>query len=421
MTKETTVDLHMVTIEGESFFKITNSDQMRPFFMSIVSDSNHWMFISSNGGLSAGRKDAENSLFPYYTDDKITESHDITGSKSIFWVKKGDQEDLWEPFSHRNGSKYTVKRNLYKNLYGNKIIFEEINEELEVSFRYAWSSSNRFGFIKESVLTNHSDEDIDVRLLDGIQNIVPYGVTADTQANRSNLVDAYKRNELAEDAGIGIFALSAIIVDRAEPSEALKANIAWSIGLESPTYLLSSLQLDDFRQGRSLDQEVDIKAEKGAYFVSGEIPLAGKADQRWMIIANVNQDANAISEIRSHILSDNSPVGAIEEDIKTGTRRLVDLVAASDGLQSSSDEKRNARHFSNTLFNIMRGGIFDRNYSIEKWDFEKYLDRANHACCRSNKTLLEKLPEQFTVQELRLLVEQSEDPAFTRLSLEYLP
>ena len=47
--------------------------------MSIVSDSNHWLFISSNGGLTAGRKNAEFALFPYYTDDKITEFADITG------------------------------------------------------------------------------------------------------------------------------------------------------------------------------------------------------------------------------------------------------------------------------------------------------------------------------------------------------
>ncbi|HMC01505.1 MAG TPA: hypothetical protein VKN14_10770, partial [Flavobacteriaceae bacterium] len=49
----------LITFENEDYYKISNSDAMRPFFMSIVSDSNHWMFISSNGGLSAGRKDSE--------------------------------------------------------------------------------------------------------------------------------------------------------------------------------------------------------------------------------------------------------------------------------------------------------------------------------------------------------------------------
>ena len=45
-----------ITISGETFYKITAVDRMRPFFMSIVSHSDHWMFISSTGGLTAGLK-----------------------------------------------------------------------------------------------------------------------------------------------------------------------------------------------------------------------------------------------------------------------------------------------------------------------------------------------------------------------------
>lgn len=71
---------------------------MRPFFMSIVSNANHWLFIASNGGLTAGRKNADFALFPYYTDDKITESSEMTGSKSIFTVTRNNVRSLWEPF-----------------------------------------------------------------------------------------------------------------------------------------------------------------------------------------------------------------------------------------------------------------------------------------------------------------------------------
>jgi hypothetical protein len=42
--------------------------------------------------------------------------------------------------------------------------------------------------------------------------------------------------------------LSAIIVDKAEPAEALKANIVWSYGLDNVTYLLSSFQLANFKK-----------------------------------------------------------------------------------------------------------------------------------------------------------------------------
>ena len=59
-----------------------------PFFMSIVSSSDHWLFLSSNGGVSAGRANSNNSLFPYTTDDKVTDNAESTGSKSIFKISK---------------------------------------------------------------------------------------------------------------------------------------------------------------------------------------------------------------------------------------------------------------------------------------------------------------------------------------------
>ena len=40
---------------GNRFLRIEHADQMPPLFMSLVSHSDHWMFISSSGGLSAGR------------------------------------------------------------------------------------------------------------------------------------------------------------------------------------------------------------------------------------------------------------------------------------------------------------------------------------------------------------------------------
>ena len=83
-----------VLIDGENFYKIQNANSMRPFFMSIVSPSNHWLFISSNGSLSSGRRDSNNALFPYYTDDKITEAQEITGSKTIFHIQKDSKSFL---------------------------------------------------------------------------------------------------------------------------------------------------------------------------------------------------------------------------------------------------------------------------------------------------------------------------------------
>ncbi|MFC2137498.1 hypothetical protein ACFLTE_04920 [Bacteroidota bacterium] len=77
-----------VEIKGEKYYKIENCNNISPFFMSIVSDSDHWMYISSNGALTAGRKNPDHALFPYYTDDKIADSADITGNLSLFFIEK---------------------------------------------------------------------------------------------------------------------------------------------------------------------------------------------------------------------------------------------------------------------------------------------------------------------------------------------
>jgi len=413
--------LETVTLNDEVFFKISDVNTLRPFFMSVVSDSNHWMFISSNGGLSAGRKNAEFAFFPYYTDDKITESADLTGSKTIFQIIRSDQKLIWEPFSERFEGKFNITRNLYKNEFGNKIIFEEINNDLNLQFQYEWNSSNEFGFIKKSTLVNIGSEDLNIVALDGLQNLIPYGVGSELQNRSSNLVDAYKRSELHEKSGLGIFALSAIIVDKAEPSEALKANTVFSLGLQNPKHLLSSIQLKDFRDGSTIHSEKDVKGEKGAYFIAAEFALKPSEQKKWCFVANVNQDHRAIFQLIHTIETNADLQQTIQKDIDLGTGNLVKLVASADGLEYTNDVMTDARHFANSMFNIMRGGIFDDNYTIEKWDFTQYLQKSNQSVAENSKQIIDGLPEKFTLSELKNSIKNSENADLIRLFTEYLP
>jgi hypothetical protein len=411
----------LVDFQNEKYYKISNHDLMRPFFMSIVSDSNHWMFISSNGGLTAGRKNSDSALFPYYTDDKITESNDITGSKTIIKVHSSDRDLLWEPFSNRYSGIYKTSRNLYKNVYGNKLVFEEVNHDLQLTYRYHWNSSDIYGFVKKSELINHSTDSLKMTVLDGLQNVLPATVGEDLQKASSNLVDAYKRSELKKETGIGIIALSAVIVDKAEPSESLKANMVWSLGLNNPSYLLSSRQLENFRKGHSVKQETDVKAEKGAYFTVSEMEFKAGEAKEWYFLADVNQNIVSINEISNQIQSDAHLIEKIQKDVALGSQKLVALIAASDGLQLTADPLTNNRHFANTMFNIMRGGIFDNNYVIEKLDFLAYLEAANSEVFQTTKELFTSLPADFNQSVLTEIAYSNENAHLKRLIIEYLP
>ena len=112
-----------VTLLDENYYCIHNYDALDPFFITVVSSSNHWLFISTTGGLSAGRIDANHALFPYYTVDKITENHENTGAKTLLLITSDTGQLLWEPFSNRNSGVYQLERNLYKNVSGTSIVF----------------------------------------------------------------------------------------------------------------------------------------------------------------------------------------------------------------------------------------------------------------------------------------------------------
>lgn len=421
MTTQESTRLTQVRIDNEVYYQISNVDSMRPFFMSILSNSNHWLFIGSNGGISAGRKDSESALFPYYTDDKIIESAEQTGSKTILRLQKEGKTFLWEPFSIRYASLYSLQRNLYKNATGNKILFEEINRDLELTFQYQWSTSDVYGFVKTSRLIQDGTNEINVSILDGIQNILPYGVGSALQNRTSNLVDAYKRNELDAESGVGMFALSAMIVDKPEPSEALKATMVWSIGLENSKRLLSSSQLDSFRKGQTLSQETDVKAEKGAYFIVADILLEPKSKKEWMLVADVNQNAAQIIAITKAIKTDKHLAFRVKEDIELGTKQLIQLNAATDGLQLTADGLKDTRHYFNSLFNSMRGGLFDNHYQIERNDFSQYLSKANREVFQRYQKNVAELPNLFQLSTLKEFAHQSGDTDLRRLCIEYLP
>ena len=109
-------------------YKISNVDRMDPFLMSLTSSDNHWMFISSNGALTAGREKADFSLFPYITDNLIHSSLNTTGPTTTIEIyKENNKIDIWCPLSYLP-PKHNVEKNLYKDALGDNILFEEINK-----------------------------------------------------------------------------------------------------------------------------------------------------------------------------------------------------------------------------------------------------------------------------------------------------
>jgi hypothetical protein len=93
--------------------------------------------------------------------------------------------------------------------------------------------------------------------------------------------------------------------------------------------------------------------------------------------AEINQDSSAVANLNHFILTGENIAEQVENDIMAGTSQLKKIVSKADGLQTGNEELSCARHFSNTLFNVMRGGIFPTNYIIDISDFKRFARQTN--------------------------------------------
>ena len=410
-----------LTLRGERYYAIHEVDRMRPFFVSLVSASDHWLFISSNGGLTAGRVSAETALFPYITVDKVHESGPHTGSTTVIRTSSGGKRRVWEPFNRAHTGRFRTSRNLYKNVLGNKLCLEEINHDLQLAFRYWWLTSDAYGFVRRCEIENLADENRELEVLDGLQNVLPAGTPRFAQTNTSNLVDAYKWSELVEDEQLALYTLYSGITDRAEPCESLRATTVLCLGLDAPTVLLSGTQLDDFRRGEPITEETQKRGIRGAYLAWASISLAPQASRGWQIIADVEKSQGEVVDLLRQLRHPDALEQAIQESIDDGTDALARIMGAADAFQTTAEETVSAHHYANVLFNVLRGGIFDDQYRVSCRYFRRSVEMFNRSLFNKHRETLEALPSELDYFDLVKRIEKLGDPQLERLAREYLP
>jgi len=405
----------MTEIDGEPYFVIRDVSAMPPFLMSIVSDTNLWIFAGSNGSYTAGRTDPDHALFPYLTADKILSSPESAGVLSIFHVERAAGSACWEPW--RGEPARGARRHLHKHAMGTSVVFEE--EHLGLRFRWSLEVSARYGLVRRCALANLSDEPVSVRYLDGFHHLLPAGVTESLYSRYSYLACAYMHHE--REGGLGLFTLNSHVTDRAEPSESLRAACAWSLGHRDPTFLLSGRQISAFRAGDTVAAEDDVRAEFGAWLAMDAAEIAPGAEHRWTCAADTALDhASVLALVRA--LEDPETLGAsLAASLADGQESLRRRVASADGLEKTSQPELDARHFANTVFNCMRGGIPDDGYAFPAYDFAEFLRARSRPVAARHAAWLESLPAKLDRDALQRLALAAGDPQLVRLAREYLP
>lgn len=410
------------TLDGQRYYRLAYVHRMPPFLMSVPSDTDLWMFITSDGGLTAGRVDPDGSLFPYETADKLHDGHLHTGPVTLVHaLRAGAAPVLWQPFADRALLDGRVERNLYKNVIGNRIVFEEIHHDLGLAFRYRWVACDAFGWVRTATLSNPGGDAVKVSVLDGLRNVLPCGAPLALYQQSSSLVDAYKRTDLDPEARLAIFSLTARITDRAEPAESLRANTVWLAGLAGAEIHLGAEAVAAFRRGEVVPTARVRTGRRGSFLAVASLELEPGGSAKWHVAADAGRSHAQIAALRARMLEGGTTDVAIERALDGADQHLLRIVGGADGIQLTGRVEASAHHFANTLYNGMRGGVFASGYDVPVADLTDFIRTRNRPVAARHEAWLRTLPSSVTAMDLAGAARRTGDADLERLCLEYLP
>ena len=411
----------LVELDGRRFYRITSYDDLPPFFMTLVGASNLWLFISSTGGVTAGRVEADSAMFPYATEDKVAAGAGRTGGLTLLRVATPGGTLFWQPFMPRRPGDPVVERNLYKDPLGTTLVFEETRPDVGLRVRVTWQTATRYGIVREVEVTSTTDREVRAEVLDGFVDLLPAGITVQTQGELSSLLDAYKRAEVDAATGLGIVYLNSTLTDKADPSESLSATVAWQVGLDDVDHLLSARQVDAFAHGRPVVGESEVRGEKGAYLVRAHLTLAPGEQRRWSVVADVEQSAADVVRLQTRLADSAGAAASLAADVEATRAHLDRLVGTADAAQVTGDELATAHHRANVLFNVMRGGVLVDGYAVRTADLRDFVGQRSPRTADRSGAWFDALAATEQLDDLVERADASGDLDLLRLVREYLP
>ena len=133
------------------------------------------------------------------------------------------------------------------------------------------------------------------------------------------------------------------------------------------------------------------------------------------------QDQGQVAGLRNFLRSTPELEREVAASVRHGTESLVAIMARSDALQRAGDRVATAHHFANVTYNVMRGGIFSEDDSIDTADFADFLASRNRVVAARHRSQLQSLPDIVDRSAFVREVESTGDAQMMRLVLEYLP
>ena len=103
-------------------------------------------------------------------------------------------------------------------------------------------------------------------------------------------------------------------------------------------------------------------------------------EMTWYIIADVQKSQSDISAIISDLKNSDSIEKKLEKSLADNYSAFEKNIGMADGFQCTNYSINDLPNTSNVTYNVLRGGIFFDNYTIQKNSFELFLQKRSKTC-----------------------------------------
>ena len=400
--------------DGTEFYKISGFDKIKPFLFTLASAGDIWIYLSTNGGVTAGRRTSDNALFPYVPEDVLHHSTD-TGAKTLIRARFAEKSYLWQPFDISPIRRFETERNIYKSVLGNSVIFEEKNITLSLTFRCRWQISDKYGIVRTSSLLS-SGSALGADVLDGFVNLLPYGISEAVQKASSCMADGYKTAELACDGSTAVYSLTSAFTDTPEPREVLLAAMFCGIADFNFDVYFNENTLNEFAKRKLKPPAKRQLGERCCYLMSFSVDFSAQNKQDWTIFGDTGVSHSRIAKTALQFTKDE-----LFDDIEKSSERLLRITSMSDGLQLTGDKESCIHHLSCVTYNNMRGGIPANGSKLDGGDLLSFIKKKNVNIFSKNTELINRLASLDEIAELKSEALKCGSSELLRLCLEYIP
>ncbi|MBU0633772.1 MAG: hypothetical protein KKB82_08480 [Candidatus Omnitrophica bacterium] len=210
-------------LESDGKFVIDNYDLAKPFasfFPGIagIFGIPMWVFYVNRGqGIASfGTKNKNHSILAFNAANRAWQSVTRFGFRTFIRIKNLRGENCYEPFQNDLFStNFNVQRKMSISSFDFSL--EEANATLGLDFKvnyFTLPGESVAGLVRIVHIKNMSTTKKDLDILDGLPQLVPYGVTDRFYKDLSRTIEAWMKAEFVEDIGMPFYKLSVDPTDR---------------------------------------------------------------------------------------------------------------------------------------------------------------------------------------------------------------